>query len=81
MNMPGFTAAAALYSVSNHYYVHAMYRQASHQVYAALIDQTCLGHCKQDCGAVCAGLPGVNKAFCIRECALDNAECKTICRR
>lgn len=82
MNLPGFTATAALYSVSNHYYVHGIYRHTSQEVYAArFLDQTCLSNCKQDCGFMCSDTSGLNKAFCIRECALDNAECNTICRR
>lgn len=82
MNMPAFTAAAALYSLSNHYYVHGMYRQTSQEVYAAhFLDQTCLNNCKQNCGIACRGTSGLNKASCIKECALDNAECNTTCRR
>src|SRR5512132_1739399 len=80
--MPRFTAEASLYSASNHYYVHGVYHRIEQKLYPAdYIDQTCLGTCKRNCGIECAGTAGQGKAACIRECARDNAECNTICRR
>ena len=80
MNVPGFTADASLYRVSNHYYVHGMYHRTESNVYPAdYLDQNCLDACKVDCGIACAGLLGSNKAWCIRECAADNRECNRIC--
>lgn len=78
MTMPGFFGEASLY-ISGNSYVSAMRHGAERTIYpASYIDQKCSGGCLRDCSSECAGS---GKAFCIRQCALDNAQCRSECTR
>ena len=77
--LPGFFGEASLY-MSGNSYVSAM-RHGAERIYpASYIDQGCLSGCLTDCGSECEG-SGSGKASCIRQCAQDNALCRSWCTR
>jgi len=78
--LPGFFGEASLY-MSGTSHARAVHHGVERTIYpASYIDQGCLRGCLRDCGSECAG-SGSGKASCIRQCALDNAQCWSACTR
>lgn len=82
LNVPGFTAEAALYIAYGHYRMCGVYQQFEQVVQIAdFVDYNCLSQCKKNCGLYCSIAGSPDKVSCIRECAIENKECESSCTR
>ena len=82
MTIPGFSAEAAIGGAPGRYLGRSQPLTTAHQVTLAdWVDQACVARCLKDCGAVCAGTSAQSKTYCIRECAGENAGCRSSCTR